>query len=107
MNVLRNVSGDGLMFWCPGCDNNHAVSHGSGPGPRWVWNNDLVKPTLTPSILVTYPANPKAVEEFKEWRTERRCHSFVTAGRIRFLDDCTHSLAGQTVDLPVWDDKDF
>lgn len=28
------------------------------------------------------------------------CHSFVTDGRIQFLSDCTHSLAGQTVDLP-------
>lgn len=28
------------------------------------------------------------------------CHSFVTAGRIEFLPDCTHALAGQTVDLP-------
>jgi len=28
------------------------------------------------------------------------CHSFVTDGRIQFLGDCTHNLAGQTVDLP-------
>lgn len=32
------------------------------------------------------------------------CHSFVTDGRIQFLGDCTHSLAGQTVDLPDWVD---
>jgi hypothetical protein len=30
------------------------------------------------------------------------CHSFVTDGRIQFLEDCTHELAGQTVDLPEW-----
>jgi hypothetical protein len=29
-----------------------------------------------------------------------RCHSFVTDGRIQFLSDSTHALAGQTVDLP-------
>jgi hypothetical protein len=28
------------------------------------------------------------------------CHSFVRDGRIEFLSDCTHSLAGQTVELP-------
>jgi hypothetical protein len=28
------------------------------------------------------------------------CHSFVRDGRIEFLSDCTHRLAGQTVDLP-------
>ncbi|WP_241754456.1 hypothetical protein [Cupriavidus basilensis] len=27
------------------------------------------------------------------------CHSFVTDGRIQFLGDCTHALAGQTVPL--------
>jgi len=32
------------------------------------------------------------------------CHSFVTDGRIQFLGDCTHTLAGQTVDLPDWTD---
>ena len=31
---------------------------------------------------------------------EVRCHSFVTDGRIQFLSDSTHVLAGQTVDLP-------
>ncbi len=30
------------------------------------------------------------------------CHTFVTDGRIQFLGDCTHVMAGQTVDLPVW-----
>ena len=25
---------------------------------------------------------------------------FVTDGKIQFLGDCTHALAGQTVDLP-------
>lgn len=57
-------------------------------------------PTITPSILVRHPANPKASEEYKEWRTERICHSFVTAGQIMFLSDCTHELAGSTVTLP-------
>jgi len=32
-----------------------------------------------------------------------RCHSIVTDGKIAFLTDCFHTLAGQTVDLPDWD----
>ena len=28
-----------------------------------------------------------------------RCHSFVTNGEIRFIGDCTHELAGKTVNL--------
>ncbi len=33
-------------------------------------------------------------------KTKEQCHSFIEKGKIRFLPDCTHSLAGQTVDLP-------
>lgn len=33
-------------------------------------------------------------------RRPQVCHSYVTNGRIQYLGDCTHELAGQTVDLP-------
>jgi hypothetical protein len=92
------ASGDqhGLSFFCPGCNSAHAIRTSAG---GWVWNGSTDCPTFTPSVLVTWPANPKANDEFKEWRTERRCHSFVTDGRIQFLADSTHALAGQTVPL--------
>lgn len=92
-----------VAFHCPGCEGGHMVSH-SGPHPVWGWNGSMDAPTFTPSIRVTYPANPNAIEEFKEWRTERCCHSFVTDGKIQFLGDCTHKLAGQTVEIPDWED---
>jgi hypothetical protein len=38
---------------------------------------------------------------------ERQCHSFVTDGKIQFLPDCYHSLKGQTVELPEWDDDTY
>ena len=38
-------------------------------------------------------------EDHRPWFC-RVCHTFVTDGRIQFLSDCTHALAGQTVDLP-------
>ena len=88
----------GVMFHCPGCDSTHSITR-----DRWGWCGSFEKPTFSPSILVTYPANPEAGEEFKEWRTERKCHSFVTDGRIHFLTDSSHKLAGKTVDLPDWD----
>lgn len=101
MSITRRASDGSLLFWCPGCDGAHGVPIA---GERaWGWNGSMDSPTLTPSILVTYPANPNAIEEFKEWRTERRCHSFVTNGQIQFLGDCTHALAGQTVAIPDWD----
>jgi hypothetical protein len=96
--VLRSLSGGLVAFWCPGCDQAHQVRI-TGPH-AWGYNGNPAAPTFTPSVKVTWPAHPEAEERFKEWRTERICHSFVKDGLIQFLGDCTHSLAGQTVPLP-------
>lgn len=82
-----------MWFECPGCDMPHGVRHGAGDGPRWGWNQSVDQPTLTPSILVRW-------DQGKE---KKVCHSFVTNGKIKFLDDCTHPLAGCTVELPDWE----
>ena len=106
---LRSVEGGGLMFWCPGCDGAHMVRVGEGDGPRWGYNGNPEAPTFTPSILVR-GTRPITDEEHRlimsgtAVKTEPTvCHSFVTAGRIQFLADCTHDLAGFTVDLPDWE----
>lgn len=70
------------LFVCPGCGENHAVND------SWSFNGDRIKPTFNPSLLVAMPGLPS------------RCHSFVKDGQIQFLSDCTHALAGKTVDLP-------
>lgn len=103
------------MFWCPGCDGAHQVGVGDGPGPRWEYNGNPDAPTFKPSVLVQgYTWEPPVTpENMDQWRrepwqqTKRRivCHSFVTGGRIEFLGDCTHALAGQTVDLPDFDQE--
>ncbi|MDP1925783.1 MAG: DUF6527 family protein [Thiobacillus sp.] len=114
-DVLRNGIDNGLLFWCPGCDMAHGVNHGSGTGPRWRWNGNVDKPTFSPSVLVTWtqwvppatdPETLKKIDsgEIVQREEPRVCHSFVTDGRIQFLGDCTHHLAGQTVDLPPFDD---
>ncbi len=93
-------------YFCVGCEMRHIifVKH---VDKRHVWgfNGDLNKPTFTPSILTKYThpkghsnANPAPVDYDGEYVTEI-CHSFVTDGVIKFLSDCTHSLAGQTVDM--------
>lgn len=79
-------------FWfiCPGCGYGHTpVVEGKG---AWQWNGSLDAPTISPSILVNQH-DPK-----------QRCHSFVRDGKIEFLNDCFHELAGQTVELPEWED---
>ncbi|MCY1301191.1 hypothetical protein D9M69_625310 [compost metagenome] len=90
--MLEQADGK-LFFECPGCKMLHGLNVLNGLKPDWSWNGDAEKPTFSPSVLVTYPWGPEQVEV--------RCHSFVEAGRIRFLNDCTHHLAGQTVDLPL------
>jgi hypothetical protein len=66
-------------------------------GAQWGWNGSLDKPTFTPSILVKANyTSPNRLDDI--------CHSFVTDGKIHFLGDCTHQLAGQTVDLPDLED---
>lgn len=100
--ILRDTSDNGLMFWCPGCNSPHRIQHGAGGGPRWGWNGSIDKPTFTPSVLVTVSAPPPREPDDPP---DLVCHSFVTDGRIRFLGDCTHPLAGQTVDLPHWPER--
>lgn len=92
--ILAQGEPGSLWFECPGCEMPHRIMHGAGEGPRWRWNGDVDKPTFTPSVLVRYPWGSPQVE--------RVCHSFVTDGQIRFLGDCSHALAGQTVAIPEW-----
>ncbi len=76
----------------------------------WACNDRLDTPTLTPSVLVkgTRPITDAEVDRLfageEVPRVETICHSYVTEGKIRFLEDCTHHLAGQMVDLPSWSD---
>lgn len=91
---------DMLMFKCPACGETHVVSVGpkSYWNIRWQFNGDYDKPTINPSVLVTMNMiNGKELE---------RCHSFIRDGKIQFLSDCTHHLAGQTVELPDFPDED-
>lgn len=100
MKVLKTDAGygpgiDTLMFHCPGCKSAHMVTVNggrNGKGATWQWNQDIEKPTLSPSIGVSME------------NAESRCHSFVRDGKIQFLSDCFHELKGQTVDLPDWED---
>lgn len=99
---LRGLDGGRVAFMCPGCAEFHQVGVGDGPGPRWGYNQDPDAPTFTPSVLVTWSVPSDVDGEFDDVSKDRKkvCHSFVRDGQIEFLGDCTHSLAGKTVDLP-------
>lgn len=34
-----------------------------------------------------------------------RCHMYIREGKIQFLSDCSHALAGQTVEMPDFDEQ--
>lgn len=110
-NPIRfTKGGDGVVFFCPGCNDTHRIKvQGQG---AWSFNFNAAKPTFAPSLLMTsghyvpgngcwckynaeHPDKPAPFQCF-------RCHSFVNNGPIQFLRDCTHALVGQTVPLPPW-----
>ena len=109
--LVRSVDDHGdhykaLLLWCPGCEYQHegrkvgGLNHipftGDGKKrPTWTWNNDLVRVTIHPSLLVQYT----------RYDVPFVCHSFLQDGRWQFLGDCTHSLGNQSVpmiSLPDW-----
>jgi len=81
--VLSRVEGrdDERIFWCPGCGCAHYVD------ARWRLSGTDDAPTVRPSVLVGA----------RDGGT--RCHLFVTDGRIHYLADCAHALAGRTVEM--------
>lgn len=106
--VLR-VDGEYIGFWCPGCEETHTIN-----AERWAFDGNYDAPTLSPSILITGGhymdgwkqqhgdrcyCNWNAVKQIAEKDPDLdcvRCHSFVKAGFIQLLADCSHKLAGTT-----------
>jgi uncharacterized protein DUF6527 len=75
---------DKLAFECPGCQCSHYVAI-AGP-VKWTWNGSMERPTFHPSVRIPIAGHG--------------CHSWIKDGKIQFLADCDHALAGQTVELP-------
>ncbi len=78
-----------FLFWCPGCECAHHLET-----RKWKWNGDLVKPTATPSLRIRGD---------KQTGGGHHCHLWVKDGQLKFLNDCTHDLGGQTVAMVPWD----
>jgi hypothetical protein len=77
MKVILYLSVNKYYFYCPGCKMGHFFLL-----PKWKWNGDFEKPTVTPSIV-----------------TEGKCHLLIKEGKIEYLTDCKHEMAGQTIDM--------
>jgi hypothetical protein len=98
---LRRLSDNIVAFSCPACKTMHQVWL-----DRWKWNGSGDAPTFSPSINVQtgHFVDPSGQWCDKSGGTDEcdclTCHTFVRDGKIQYLNDCTHELAGQTVDLP-------
>jgi hypothetical protein len=77
------------LFYCPGCENHHSVRV-KGKGSWTVTGLETDCPTVHPSILSKTGL--------------KICHLFIKNGKIEYLRDCTHSLAGKTVDIPDFEE---
>jgi hypothetical protein len=97
----------GYSFECPGCGFAHmfhTIAWESGAfvdgewipkeGPVWDFNGDVDNPTFNPSLLIYEARHPDGE------LGHPRCHLFLRDGKLHFLSDCGHHLAGQTIDLP-------
>lgn len=103
----RDVAGNlhGWRVRCPGCEAHLAktrpdiveedrifYSAHTFEVARWTFDGNTERPTFSPSML----AHPNELHP--------RCHSFVRGGRIEYLTDSEHAMAGTTVDLPNWEE---
>jgi hypothetical protein len=77
------------LYWCLGCGYDHAFALKGEGGHHDFFNGDLDKPTVSPSLVQNFTPG-------------KMCHSFIKEGKIQYLSDCHHKLAGQTIELPEY-----
>jgi hypothetical protein len=120
MKLKHNETWNGkpgvYTFWCPGCKSQHLIPTVPGQsifssGATWGFNGSVDRPTFTPSVFIRTGHYAEGKPKAECWACNNGhnmcevCHSFVTDGKIQFLNDCTHHLAGQTVELPEVDEQ--
>ena len=83
-NVLAELAGEPVHY-CPGCEQLHrfSITKPNDCGAKWTFDGNVMSPTFFPSMNIV-----------------GSCHYFLRAGKIQFLSDCRHKLAGQTIPLP-------
>jgi len=86
--VVFSETNTQYLYYCVGCGYEHAFR--LKPSGRHEWNGDFNSPTVKPSLLNNFTPG-------------KTCHSFIQLGKIQYLSDCHHKLAGQTIDLPDYE----
>lgn len=91
MPRAEKIVDDHYAITCLACGCGHGLK-------GWTFNGDLEKPTFSPSLLVTGFLNTQHPDGI--------CHSYITDGKIMYLNDSTHECAGKTIELPEYADYD-
>lgn len=106
-----------VAYRCPGCKHIHVLNVTVGR-PRPTWSSTVADSglTLQPSVHAkTGHYCPGEKQSPNCWLCNDAaasgdpdsscgvCHHYVRDGKIQFLPDCTHALAGQTVDMVEYD----
>lgn len=90
---------------CLGCGCTHEIPIVEGTHyskAKWGFNNNLEKPTFTPSLHIRTGkyADPNYIDPVDWPNASKVCHSFITDGKIQYLGDCTHEYVNKTIELP-------
>jgi hypothetical protein len=96
MPLLRKIEpapgSPDYLFFCPGCQCAHGVwttNRNTHTGATWSFNNDMAKPTFTPSLKI------QSANE----RGPTCCHVIITNGILNFCGDSTHLLTGKAIPM--------
>ena len=95
MAALRPERNGIVMHWCYGCKTPHPIWVNTECGPRWSFNGDIELPTFSPAI------SHRRFNEVTD--KEFICSYTILDGKITYLKECTHSMAGKTLELPDFD----
>lgn len=105
IEVLNNEGGDGtaVLYLCPGCGSHHLLILEGSPrvmntaadtGARWTWNGDKKKPSLTPSVRVSYP-----MVTTRKHQPKTTCHHWIKNGVAEMCEDHPGDKSGRKLKL--------
>ncbi len=100
--MAAKVADDGnhWIFKCPACG-LHYIRKGKG----WHFDGNVESPTISPSLVeITNSTNHPHHQPDVPMT---RCHLFVSAGKIEFLNDCTHPYGGQTIEMTEFSEDEL
>lgn len=75
-----------FVFYCKGCKTYHALDKDC-----WQFNGSYDSPTFHPSLLVNGDSPELGI----------RCHLFIVAGNIKYLEDCEHELKNRIIPMCI------